>query len=188
MRTAAKIFVIVIFAAALYSCRSAGWYLQKAIDKGASLDSLEKLVEKPVIVKGDCVIVYAAVDSAAILEECRGLVDTFDSSFGGVISNEVKKEKLKSSAKKLQEKICPQFDLVYYLNVTAGDSTFQYPLHFSQANGKFKLAESDLKFKYKKAETYVDLKAVKGYSLWQLITTGICCLALGICASLLIKR
>jgi hypothetical protein len=185
MRTAAKIFVIVIFSAALFSCRSAGWYLQKAIDKGASLDSLEKVVEKPVLVKGDCVIVYAAVDSAAILEECKSLTETFDNTFD---EPEVKKEKLKNSTKKLQEKICPQFDLVYYLNVTAGDSTFQYPLHFSQSNGKFKLAESDLKFKYKKAETYVDLKAVKGYSLWQLITTGICCLALGICASLLIKR
>jgi len=190
-------FAVLLFCSLLVAgCRTADWHLQKAIQKGAKLDTARHVVKEYVTIASLQDSGSVSIDTAKLRSVCAELLGvTFDNSFedSKVVAplellpstGELVAAK-KSAIKKIQREVCPQVDNVYWVPVTIEDSTYRLPITLQLAEGKYKLKTADFKIAYVKLQTDVELKTTKGYTLWNLIAAGLTGFTLGAIGALIL--
>lgn len=164
----------------LSNCRSANQLLNRAILKGASIDSTVVIVNDSVFVnvaEGGPVMDYTFmeagvnVDTVVVREICEELTAGLHA---------------KKSVKKLQDKICPQVDSVYNVVVDVQGKLYNFPIKVTLSGGSYKLQTYKMKIPYVKEETNLHLSAPRGITRLNALYLALGCVAAGVIAGFFI--
>jgi hypothetical protein len=166
---------IIIAMLTVSGCRKADWFLRKAIEKGAKVDSTVAIVHDSVYINSadvGPVMDYTFMDPGVN-------VDT-------VIIREICSDPVPvRRVKNLQKKICPQVDSVYNVVVEVQGKVYRFPIRIELNGGEYRLTTTTLKVPYRKAETNVSLRTTRGLTHWQGVILAAGGLVLGLLAGLL---
>lgn len=145
---------VIIIAILCIGCRSANWYLQKAIDKGAKIDTTK----------------VARIDS--ILFNTRPVNDMVKAEPDSILLQELC-EDVPKNLHKFSKAVCPQLDSVYkFLVENKGNGkTYVFEAHVVLKDGTYKLDSDKFSIPYETAVTKVDITANKGSNFKELVST-----------------
>lgn len=128
--------------------RLADMHLKKAIQKGASIDTIKKVKYDTIKLESirDSIIVDTKVDTVELVKECEELV----------------KSPQPRTVAKIQEIVCPKLvvDTTYNAKIRTPEGDYIVPIRIkiNSINGYYAITTSEIKIPYKKEETNLTIK------------------------------